>query len=188
MADNLTAGYEPTIPTRPPPPPGLVAARGTRPGRPGEASAGNDLWRHSTPIPLAVGLWAAALAIGIAAGAISDSPPAGQDTQRRPQTVLAGPDVPETTSAPTTQTPATTQPPTSVAPATTPPPPTDDADDADEQDDDTADARCDAAQAAAAQALAALDQAHETLIGRAEAEQAATDGETHAEDACPDDD
>jgi hypothetical protein len=148
--------------------------------------------RHATPMTLALGLWVAALALGITIGALTDSSPAGLDAQR-PETVVGGPeDLQATATTPSTTRPSTTtQPSTSLPPATTPPTGPEDSDDSgsegsggSSEDGGSDTVRCDAAQAAAEQAQAAVDGVHETLLELAEAEQAAADAETQAEQAC----
>jgi type IV secretory pathway VirB10-like protein len=188
-----TAPYQPTGPTdaatawHDP-----VAAGGPHGAGPRHVSSGGDTRRHTTPLALALGLWVAALALGITTGALTDSPPAGEDAQR-PETVVGGP---EDLQATASTTPPTTLPPTSqpTLPPTTAPPPPEDSDDSDDSEDSgdsegsgergDSDTRCDAAQAAADQAQAAVDGVHETLLELAEAEQAAADAETQAEQAC----
>jgi hypothetical protein len=141
-------------------------------------------------LPLAVGLWVAAFAVGITTGTLTDSPPTSPDAERS-ETVAGEPEdplaTPVTTAPPPAQPPTTIQPPTSLPPTTTTPPPPEDSEES-EEDEDTDTTRCDAAQAAAQQAQAAVDHARETLIDLAEVEQTATDAETNAEEACSDDD
>jgi hypothetical protein len=160
MTDHLTAAPHPTASTRPSEP----------------------RWRHGIPLRVAIALWAAAPAVGIAAGALTDPPPPSQDARRRPQTVTTPVDSrPETTPAPTT-TSTTTTAPVSTEPPTTQPPPTT----APPAPRDSAEAECDAARAAADDAHAALDDAHRTLTGLLDSSQAAADADARAERACAD--
>jgi hypothetical protein len=167
MANDLTARQEPTRPRA-------------------------DVWQHTTSLGVALVFWVAALAAGVAAGAITDASPASEETHRQPRAVATGgqgpPTTPATTAPVTTEAPPPTQPPTTaLATGTTAPPPTDDSDNSDEDSEDAAEARCDAAQTAAENAQAALDDAYQTLTDLTEAQQAATDAEAHAQEACTDD-